>query len=111
MTEIIVPKPTFDPIEIQKKILIAGILNHPCVLDELHKGLSDVFADVLSEDIYKHACFVRPNASKEDALNGCAEIIDHLRNLKRMAEYGQNMDERFPEHLSPLLKSMMKSPS
>lgn len=101
-------RPKFDPIDIQKKILIAGILNHPCVLDELHKGLSDVFEDALSEDIYKHASCVRPDASKEDALNGCAETIEHLINLKRMSKASNDMEDKHKKPLSPLLKAMMK---
>ncbi|GAO98841.1 DNA primase [Caedimonas varicaedens] len=142
-------KPNFDPVHIQQKILFAGLLNHPQLIEEYYEpfldlditseklrrlrdqiilkinetpaldsgllqhhlhneGFTDLLDDILNEDVYKHASFVRPETDNESIRQGWLEVWDHLQNLKKMADHAKNMDERFQHHLSPLLKAMMR---
>ena len=139
-------KTRFEASYIQQKILFAGLLNHPQLIEDyyeaflelelsseylkllrdemvlkiseapaldsqelqhylLSKGFVEIVKDILSEDIYKHATFVRPDACEESVRQGWFEVWRHVQSFKKIGEYAQNdSSSRF----SPLLRAMIR---
>ena len=138
----------YDALSIQHKILCAGILNHPALLNDCEtlfstlnlqgsfkilrehillfctdktglnscllmkylydNGFAEILDQLLTEDLYRHATFVRPDALYPDVQQGWQEIYSHVQDHKKTQDMHNQPLKPTQHSLSPLLRAMMK---
>lgn len=141
-------KPNINAFLLQQKILLAGLINHPVLLEEYYEtflefdlnncfhrlkdelilkinedhsfnagklqhhlynnGFADLLDDILCNEVYKHASFVKPDVDIQTARQGWLEIWFHLQNTKKVADQVDAMNKKFQLSTSSLLKAKMR---
>ena len=141
-------KPNMNVLLLQQKILLAGFIHHPLLLEEhgasfqefdlnnlFHKlrdalmlkisedpnleagnlqkhlyncGFTHLLNDILCDDVYKHASFVKPEVDIQTVRQGWLEIWYHLQNTKKVADQVDAMNKQFQLSTSSLLRAKMR---